>query len=144
MLWIRGEGTAVHLEGLKIEGRGGEYNTAINCGAGASFVAVRCQLVGNGADFSDEGTKGKLRECTLEGSNGRGFNVYAGASVTVDGGVVRGCADHGVNISRTSRCTTTLVVRSPARAPSRAPAPLLSSGIFRPSLFFRLLLHNIG
>ena len=91
-----GGGVAVQLEGLRIEGRGSEFGSAIYCKKGASLVAVRCEVAGNKASFRDAGTRAELRECKVFGSKGRGLYVVNGAYVVVEGGTVSGCSGIGV------------------------------------------------
>ena len=136
-LEITGGGVAVRLEGLRIEGSGG--GNAIICGGGASLAAERCEVAGEGAYFGGAGTTGALRECVIVGSEGQGLHVRCGASVSVEGGAVRGCADEGVYVddsgSRvTVRCRPPLPFVFPA-LPARPPpprffGPLVSEGSF--------------
>lgn len=91
---------------------------------------MRCQLAGNEVSFSDEGTKGELRECTVDGSTGNGLNVSGGASVTVEGGVVRDCAENGVVVSKAGARVTVRSL-SPSLFALFSPVALP-----RPSCFF--------
>ena len=95
-LWIGGGGVAVRLEGLRIEASGG--GRAIDCRGAASLAALRCEVAGGAAYFDGAGTTGELADCTSYGSEDRGLVVNGGATVAVERGAIRGCAEHGVSV----------------------------------------------
>eukprot|EP01043_Picozoa_sp_COSAG02_P032527 COSAG02_NODE_2176_length_9589_cov_4.787671_7_plen_161_part_00 len=118
-------GTALTLQGLTIECRGGEYDSAVQC-----LSKGRAELSG----------------CTLTSPEGTGLFVGEGATATMDGGSISGCGGTGVVCGGSG---STATVRPPAAAPSAAPpCPLRAAGaaaFFSPvSPFFAAVFWPIG
>ena len=98
------EGAALTLQGVAVEGRGGQYDSAVGCGSKG-----RAELSG----------------CTLTSPEGTGLFVMDGATATMDGGSISGC-NTGVFCMESG---STATVRPPAAAPSAAPpCPLRAAG----------------
>jgi hypothetical protein len=120
---VSGNGMKVELEGLRIEGGGDDTDNVLSVSNGSSLVAMSCEFVDNMVLFNGKAHV-ELRECTVSGSKGRGMFAYGGASVTMEGGVVRGCTDAGIIVDEAG---TRLEVRSPlvALISSASGLPLL-------------------
>ena len=115
-------GAALTLQGLAVEGRGEELDSAVWCKG-------RAELSG----------------CTLTSTEGKGLTVYSGATATMDGGSISGCSEGVLCCDSGSTAT----VRPPAIAPSAAPpCPLRAAGaaaFFSPaSPFFAAVFWPIG
>ena len=92
-------GICYELEGLRLEGRGGLTSTTIKCSNGVALTAVRCEFVRNYVCIHGEGTRAKLRDCTVVDSKLNGIFVYGGASLSIEGGAVRGSDQAGVSVT---------------------------------------------
>ena len=100
VLWLIETSAGMHceLEGLRIEGRGGSSDGTIMCCGGWTVAAVRCEMVGNKVDIDGE-SRMELRDCTVVDSRGNGVLVILGASLSMEGGAVRGSQDAGVRVN---------------------------------------------
>ena len=113
VLWLVGTsaGMRCELEGVRIEGRGDDSDGTINCRPGWTVAAARCEMVGNQIDISGE-SRMELRDCTIMDSKGSGVFVYGGASLSMEGGAVRGSQEAGVCVKYSD---TRAEVRLPLR-----------------------------
>ena len=101
VLWLGGTsaGMRCELEGVRIEGRGDRSDGTIisRSGWSGTVAAARCEMVGNEIRIGGE-SRIELRDCTIVDSKGKGLFVYGGASLSMEGGAVRGSQQAGVSL----------------------------------------------